>query len=325
MNGKFSRASLCALLITSCTTSLSSNSVKMNDNQYTGGQQNQERLNLFSPIMPTAKGMRQFFEQTFNHPEYVDVLPNDFAHFIQCMLYAQRKHKTRTYAEHVFSLFKNKMKDCSYVNAVALSYMLDNLTPILTTYMHEAEERALTCWQTAIDKILYDAFLKQFALFKKEPLAFFHEISGSITDSLYDQEQILNDISIQDFRTAVFDFIDLGLSKLIWHPGDGVNTWKLIISMSDQLQRLAAGNILTDKQLADLYDTLVKRYSLFLELVSEELPLSFFDSIKQDLAAHSFDLLDCGELESCIESKRQRLARSLLQAEAKVRTATIAV
>jgi hypothetical protein len=324
MNSKLSRINFTAFLIFSCAVSVFSNSAKINDNQYAINHHDHERLNLYAPIVPSGQGMRNFFERIYNDPKYAeDVLPNDFSHFIQCLEYAQKRYKTRTHAQHVCKLFRNKMKDCLYINAASFALMLDNLIPILNNYMHDAEEQALTCWQKTIEKILYDAFMKNFASFKAQPLAFFNTLSGSIADTLYDQEQLLNDITIAEFRNAITAFLDLGMNKLIWHPEDSMQTWKLLNNICDNVHQLSGNNIISENELQELFDTLVKRYCFFLDLVSEDLPLSFYDSMKKELAAHSFELLDCGELESCIESKRQRLSRAIIQAEARVRTANL--
>jgi len=171
--------------------------------------------------------------------------------------------------------------------------------------------------QESVNKLLCQAFVQRFATFKEKPTAFLHELSGSIVDSFYDQEQVIGDISLEEFRVAVNNFIELGLNKLVWHPEDGIQTWKLTKTIANELSQLAEVGVLTDDTLQDLYVALTTRYCFFLDLVSIDLPTTFFEDMKKELSSQTIQLIDSGELENCIKTKRQCLMAAVLEAEAK--------
>jgi len=279
---------------------------------------NQERLDAYAPLVMSGNGIRNFFSKTFNMTEFAqDIFPNDFSSLAQCLKYVKSRPQPLNHARHVLRLFSIIVRRCNYINASAASLFLEDATPILKSFVQDTANKNFELWQKSVDKLLTDAFMQRFALFKDKPTAFLHELSGSIVDSFNDPEQVLGDISLEEFRSAANTFIELSLDKLVWHPQDGFQTWKLTKTIADQLSQLAEVGILTDDTVQDLHNALITRYCFFLDLVSVDLPGSFFESMKQELSSQTVPLLDSGELENCIKTKRQCLTSALFEAEAK--------
>ena len=184
------------------------------DNQQLVCLTDKDCMSLYSPIIFAKGGLTKFLQQSFNRPEYAqDVLPNDFSHFIQCLDYTQKRYPTRIHGRHVMRLFTHKLKASPYVNAAAFANMLGELTPIIKRYLDGAEQRVATTWKTTINKMLYDAFLNQFDQFKASPASFFDSLSHDVTTSLFDQQALLADITIDEFRCSLVRFLDLGLKQ----------------------------------------------------------------------------------------------------------------
>ncbi len=279
---------------------------------------NQERLDLYSPLTLTGNGIKTFFSKTFNMAEFSqDIFPNDLSSLVQCLRYAKSRPQPLNHAKHVLRLFSTIVRRTNYINASAASLFLEDATPIFKSYVQDTATKNFDLLQQAVNKLLCDAFVHQFASFKEKPTAFLHELSGSIVDSICDQEQIVGDIPLEDFRTAVNNFIELSLDKLIWHPGDGIQTWKLTKTIATELSQLAEVGVLTDDALQDLYNALTTRYCYFLDLVGTDLPTGFFETMKQELSSQTIPLIDSGALENCIKTNRQCLMTAVLEAEAK--------
>lgn len=291
-------------------------SAKSKDNQQVVCLTDKDCMSLYSPIIFAKGGLTKFLQKTFNRPEYAqDVLPNDFSHLIQCLDYTQKRYSTRTHGCHVLRLFTHKLRASSYVNATAFASMLGEITPIIKRYLDGAEQRVAMTWKSTINKMLYDAFLNQFDQFKASPAAFFDSLSQDMTTTLFDQQTLLSDITIDEFRHSLVRFLEVGLSKLIWHPEDGLKTWLSANAITNSLVAMNDYNMIDSDDIYELKDTLLERYCFFIDIVSPELPANFFVSLKNDLANQRPALLEQEELETCIETKRQRFARALCQGE----------
>lgn len=289
---------------------------KSQDNQQLLCLSDKDCMSLYAPIIFAKGGLTKFLQNSFNRPEYAqDVLPNDFSHFIQCLEYTQKRYKTRIHGRHVIKLFTHKLKACSYVNASAFANMLSELAPIIRQYLDGAEQRVATTWKMTINKMLYDAFLNQFEQFKASPAGFFDSLSHEVTTTLFDQQNLLADITIDEFKHSLVRFVDLGLSKLIWHPEDGLSTWLSANAIANSLGAMADHDMFLMDDLYDLKDTLLERYCFFIDVVGKELPSNFFTCLKNDLANQRAALLEAEELEVCLETRRQRFARALCEGE----------
>lgn len=278
---------------------------------------NQERLDAYAPLIPTSNGIKTFFAKTFNMTEFAqDIFPNDLSSLLQCLKYVKARPQPLNHAKHALQLFKRIVHRCNYMTSDATSLFLEDAIPVFKSLVQDTANKNFDLWQKSIDKVLTDAFVQNFTRFKTTPTAFLHELSGTIVDSFYDQEQVLGDISLEEFRGAINNFMEATLNKLVWHPADGMQTWKLTKTIAGQLSQLVEIGILTDDMLQDLYDSLITRYCFFVDLVGNDLPGSFFEQMKQELSSQTIPLIDSGELENCIKTKRQYLMAALFEAEA---------
>lgn len=77
-------------------------------------------------------------------------------------------------------------------------------------------------------------------------------------------------------------------------------------------------NILDDlNELDELYWTVTSRFCYFLETMSTDLPLSFYQQIKHDLETEPQLLAEIAEQESFMEKKVDYLKRIVVTSEAK--------
>lgn len=255
----------------------------------------------------SSGGIGSFFD-IFNMPAYPqEFLPNNFAHFIEFLQQGNKTGKDQLYVRSVIRLFCNKIKSCSYINAYAFSQMLSHLPALLERHFVIKSENVLTSLKEVIYEIQYQSFKEQFPQFKLNPETFLSNLSQQIEDAA-------------ELRKLMAVFLDVGLSKLIWTPSDQFETWHSVKTIADQLAVLYKKSIITDlEDLNSLCITLLERYCFFLDVAGPQLEIETFEKIRADMNVCRSPLLDLEEQEKLLETKGQRLARCLIEQEAKAR------
>lgn len=273
------------------------------------------------PVSLNPVGIKKFLRYTYNHQDYgLEFLPNNFCHMLQFLRKGKESHQKRAYVQSVFRLFSNKLKSSSYVSAYALSTVLDELPTLIGDYFIKEELKKNTAaLQLHVNEMLYSRFLSQFKSFKDNPVDFLDTLSRDIVVTI-DQPEISqpNDsMTPEELRKVTLMFLEVSLSRLIWNPADIDATWLSVKHLADDLGALYDNDIIVDQEdLNDLFRTLLERYCLFIDLVGEDLPFEFFEHVKKDIKEESLALLDLEEEED-IESKSQRLMRSITHAQQK--------
>jgi len=278
---------------------------------------NKDLDSLYAPITLSASGIRNFLQHTFNKPEYAEeVVPNDFSHLVQLLEHAHRSCKKRSYAKSVIRLFMNKIKACSYINAYAFSDMLDEIAELLiphTKPAYKTEDIAKIVFD-----LMYSSFTQDFSYFKQRPKAFLGNLSYKLVEQL--NEYYIPDTSAGEIRSIIMRFLEIGLSKLVWHPGDREETWNSVKTIAERLAVFVENDVITDiEDLNDLFISLLERYIVFLDISSADLPVSFYQIVKGDIASESIFLLELEEQEEYLEPKVQGFIRALNSGEAKAR------
>lgn len=276
---------------------------------------------LGQPVTLNPAGIKKFLRYTYNHQDYgLEFLPNNFCHMLQFLHKGKESHQKRAYVQSVFRLFSNKLKSSSYVNAFALSTVLDELPTLIGDYfVKEESKKNMAAMQLHVNEMLYSRFLSQFKTFKDNPVDFLDSLSRDIVVTIdhHEVHQPSDPMTPEELRKVTLMFLEVGLSRLIWNPADIDATWHSVKHLADNLGALYEHDIIIDQEdLNDLFRTLLERYCLFIDLVGEDLPVEFFQHVKKDIKQESLALLDLEEEED-IESKSERLMRSITHAEQK--------
>ncbi|HEV2600962.1 MAG TPA: hypothetical protein VGT41_01560 [Candidatus Babeliales bacterium] len=271
---------------------------------------------LLAPIDLSATGFNQFVCDVYNQKEYADeVLPNDLDHVIQFLQYGKQLHQPHSYVQHVMRLFANKLKSSTYINASVFCHALKQLPDLMQSYFVVAQRPELHTLQENVNTLLYNSFLHKYSFFKANPSLFFNDLSQDIFSTLgihaHEQEGV-----IADLRKTTLVFLEVALNKLIWNPEDGIDTWRSVKMIAEQLSVLMDHKIIHDfDDLNDLYITLVERYCLFVDIAATNLPHSFYVDIKQDLVMNNELLLKLEEQDTLITPKKDRLLATIFASE----------
>lgn len=275
---------------------------------------------LVAPIKFTTDGVKGFLRHAYNKPEYCsDVLPNNLSHFLQFLIHGKKTKQTRAYVKSVFKLFGNKLKACPCINAYTFSAMLEKLPDILDEYFIITRMDSLDKYKTAINDILYANFLAKYDMFRKHTHDFFDALSTEILDSLHSDIALLNEnVSAIELRQSLMRFLEIGTSKLVWSPEDHASIWDSVKTISKQFEALMDTNIIDDaNELDDLYWSLIHRFCFFIDVAGQQLPITFFEKVKNEIATEQLLLLELEEQEPVLEAKSKWLMRAVLEGQAR--------
>jgi hypothetical protein len=275
---------------------------------------------LYNPVKFSASGVRFYLKHAYNRPEYIqDILPSNLSHFIQFLQHGKKTKQTRAYLKSVFKLFNNKVKAAPYLNAYTFSTMLEQLPELLGDHFVIARLDSLDKYKESINDILYSNFLAKYDVFKKKTHEFFDGLSQEIINVLQSDISLLEEsVSVVELRQTMIRFLEIGSGKLVWSPDEPDAIWDSVKKISTQLEALMDINIINDSNdLDDLYWSLIHRFCFFLDVAGNQLPLSFYDKVKNDIATQQLLLLELEEQEPVLEPKAKWLMRAIVQAQAK--------
>lgn len=269
----------------------------------------------------------QSIEPELKKPEYrQEILPNNFSYFIQLLEYGNKTKQSRAYIQSVFRLFGNMLKGGQYVNAYVFSDLLGKLPELLKgnfmLYKMSAflpynvlnDLEILDRFQQTVTTMMYTKFTSSYDQFKQDPEKFLDELSHTITQIAEEE------VSIEQLRQTIIRFLETALNKLVWSPENKEKVWESVKTIAQSMSTLMEHNIIDDiNDLDDLFWTLVHRFCFFIELTSAELPITFYEKIKKDIASQQLLLFELEEQESFIESKTDCLMRTVMTCEAKKR------
>lgn len=271
-----------------------------------------EQLSMMLPSIEfTQEGVLQFFN-SFNKPDYTQTfLPHSFSHVRQFFEYADQTHQPIEFYDGVLHLFHQKIISCPFVNESALKRMLKNTTPYFEKIL---PTKQLSLWKE-IKKTLWQNFEKKFSFLTENPMSFFEEISDEIIKKVK-----IHATTPDRLRSTIANFIGTTLDKTVWCPYDQEETWHSFKTIGNQLSLLYEKNIITEEnEINLLYWRLIERYCFFLDLTGSVMTPKTYLAIKEDLAKNSINWLKTEEQEEGLTPKIERLAQSIMQAEAKAR------
>ena len=274
-----------------------------------------KKLNLlFTRIEFTHEGISSFFHHTLNRREYgTDLLPHNFTHFVQFMVYAKEARQSPEFVESVIRLFTQKIKTSPYISAPAFERLLTQSQLYLEYHLAQKEMSFIT----ELKSCLIAFFKNRFTQLQEQPLAFFDELSQDLNQKIH-----ANISSPDRARFTLIRFLTSALDKVVWSPDDQIKTWESCKKMGSIINQLHANKVIPDPLDAnDLYWSLVERYCYFMEIVGTKLTMETCAAIKRDITNQEAPWLMTPEQEEGIETKTERLVTVLLETEMSIKAA----
>jgi len=276
-------------------------------------------------VMYESTALAQLLKEEMRRPEYPqEILPNNFTHVIQLLEYGTKTDQPRAYAQLVLRRFSNLLKSAHYVNAHAAQELLKQLPAALEPYITSHRYRSflggkavadfemLERFNTCVTYHLYKKFSTEYEQFKNDPGTFLDALSVDIMHIAQEE------VSIEQLRQTTYRFLEVLLSKMIWSPEEGQETWKTVRTISDQLAGLMEVNAIDSlEDLDDLYRTLVYRFCYFIDLTAPTLDAAFYQTVMGDLKSGGLLLIETEDEDPCIETKAEVLQRTLFSGQAR--------
>jgi len=264
-------------------------------------------------------------QKEFRSPEYrKEVLPNDFSYLSQLISFGKNGNQPPVYLRSVIKLFSNMLKSSHYVNAYALSDLLETFPaqmnpyfalPVSSRYISNSalyDASFVDRFRSTVHTALYTKFSTEYESFRQDPNQFLRTMSADIV-ALAQEE-----ITQEQLRQTIIRFCEIALNKLIWNPAEQERTWTITKKIAEQLAVLVEHNILDDSNdLDDLYWTLLNRYCYFIEVAATDLGESFYTAIKYDITTRKIMLFELPEQDCIIESKLSCMQRTLIESESR--------
>jgi len=255
------------------------------------------------------------------------VLPNDFSYLQSLIEHGHRLLNRQEYLRSVMNIFTKIMGASHYVNAYAFLQMLETLPCHLVPYFNSYKSASsheyrigidgdmFDRFKETVDNLLYIQFSSQYDIFKADPEQFLSGLAEQVVD------MAKHELETERLRIAIKRFLELNISKLVWSPEEHDLIWDNVKKIAHLLEELMEKEVITEvNDLDDMYWTLIHRFNYFLDIASTELPISFYQGIKNDIYKEpGIKMLKLEEQDICIQSKEEVLIASLLQAEARRR------
>lgn len=283
--------------------------VRMQDNQENLTYNQTIPIKFFKRIKYTLGSIKCFLKHTYNDQNYIDkFLPLNFDHMIDFLDHVQKTEEPRAYIKSVVKLFGQKLKSANFINSFAFLELLEKII-LLSPYFESSSDIEK---QKAVIRENLVSLLNT-----RESLSFNLD---QMTDDLYnviinlDQEK-----EVYHLQYVVHQFLEIGLSKLIWSYIDQENCWESVKLIACQLEQMQGKNIITHEMLNELYWTLISRFKYFLDIAGTELNSQAYYSLNLDLENDNLALWALSEKEPYILPKREFLRQAVINSSISAR------
>lgn len=278
-----------------------------------------EIVSLNAPIRLDNEGISSFFKTVFKDPNYgVDILPDSFFHLEQLLSYGYKSGQSIRFTRSALRLFTNKLKSSLYVNAYAAQELLEQLPKVLGPYASSdrIEDNGV---KEEVVTLLYEEFFANFEQFKQDPDGFFSRLSNDIVKRV-DTISHKTEPELTQLHSSLHLFLDLVFNRLIWDPTDEAKTWESVKALGNSLSILKDAHLIASPEvLDDLYNSIISRYCIFLDLMQGNLSVQCFVALKDAVSNETAPMLESSTEEEYALSRREQLLRTIHIGETQAR------
>lgn len=267
---------------------------------------------FLQPIEFSRSGFNNFFSIVFNSSLYAErFLPSCFVHMIDFLDYGKKHDKSYAFYESVFTLFHQRLKESTWVNSYALLMLLDQLPAYIDPLTDQYNQKL----SAAIKAELTISLNERSFLLKDREDQFYTEITQRIMNTIKTTNQ---DGSLTDVQKSVTTFLEGAMGKLIWSPHERDEIWKTIKLIAKKCEILQHfGCIASTDDLNRLIWSLLYRFGYFIECTGSQLPMEFYQNIREEMRKELPSFLAIEEHEEWLITKKTYLENTLAKAEIK--------
>lgn len=265
----------------------------------------------------------EFICRVYNHEQYTQVLSQDGSDLVQFLDLTKEAGLEPQDAYVGLRLFCNKLKACEIVDDSMLEQVLSALAQNMPRYFIEGSKvdaAGVDFIKKNIENIILMQLTSHLDQFQKNPDIFVSDVSDQIASELHkhwksSQKKAAVTIEAKErLRMLTGKLLEITLGKLVWSQQLPEMIWASFLNLANKLQMLGANKVIDHMDdLDDLLWTLTHRFCFFLDLTNGTLPLSFFDTVEQQLANKTVYFLEMAEQDKGITSKKETIIAALIK------------
>ncbi len=263
---------------------------------------------LLRPVSFTQEGLKRFIQQ-YNTSFYVErFLPACFIHLIDFLEFGQQQEKSIQFFLSVLALFTQRLQACEWVNPYAVLALMERMDEVLKTQCMRVEEQDTF---TQVQNELKKALLENFDLLKEQPEEFLHKTATHITQTVqFSNSQYV----VRELQAAVTQFLLTATNKLIWHPREKSDSWRMMVAIANQLQGFFESHLIaTYEDLNLLIWSLLYRFGYFIECAGSQLTPDVYKIMQNELQEKKHAWLLLREQEAEMTSKENYLMTVIMR------------
>ena len=264
------------------------------------GKENDIVRSFLQPVQFTRTGMDEFFRTVFNSTLYSErFLPSCFVHMIDFFEYSKKNNKPYSFYESVFLLFHHRLKESSWINSYALLMFMEQLPEYLEVMPASHHEKMMNLLKVELQKAVNDRSF----LLKDRADNFYTETAERILSSMKTAEA---DGTLRDVQKSLTTFLEHSFGKLIWNPHEKEDIWKTIKLLAQKCELLYKfGCLANTDDLNRLIWSLLYRFGYFIDCAGSQLPVEFYQTIRDDLKKEPLTFLTLEESEKWLVPKNK--------------------
>ena len=271
------------------------------------------------------QALSKYVKEVYNNKFYSNFLSQDGSHVVEFLELSEELNLEISPLYTCLRLFYNKIKDSELIDDTVALQILNPLPVLVEKYFIEKpkETNSLKFLKKSIEKTILFKFTDHLTEFQQEPNLFISKLSKDISKiaqkeidhALKEKEQ--NEMK-ERLRNLIIRFLEITFNKLIWDTQSHEGIWESVLSIANNVIRLADYQILNHMDdLDDLLWSLTHRFCYFLNLVGSYLPIEFYEEVENDIANGTAFFLEIEEQDDDIKTKKETILESLVRAKAK--------
>lgn len=269
--------------------------------------------------------LSKYVKEIYNNKLYSNFLSQDGSHIVEFLELSEELNLDINPLYTCFRLFYNKIKATELIDDTVALQILNPLPILVEKYFIEKpkEKNSLKFLKKSIEKTILFKFTDHLTEFQQKPNIFISKLSKDISkiaqkeiDFVLKQKE-QNEMK-ERLRNLIIRFLEVTFSKLIWDSQSYESIWESVLSIANNVIRLADYQILNHMDdLDDLLWSLTHRFCYFLNLVGSYLPVEFYEEVENDISNGTAFFLEIEEQDNDIKTKKETIVDALVRAKAK--------
>lgn len=278
---------------------------------------------FLQPIQFTRWGINDFFTTIFNSSLYSErFLGSCFVHVIDFLEHGKQNNKPSSYYESVFLLFHHRLKENNWVNPYALLIFLEQIPECIGYMPEQTHAQRINILRDELEQAVAD-LKKEQSLRGQPPLsghlqqqknnAFYTQTAERLLAKL---DKIEQDGNFRDVQKSLVLLLESALSKVIFNPKEHETIWKTITLLAQKCEHLYnLGCLTSSDDLNRLLWSLLYRFGYYVECMGQQMPLLFYQNIRESLITDPVLFLHREEQEEWLTKKMDYLNSVLSKGE----------